>query len=108
MPLNGGRFAPFNPWDAEASPGASSGGASASAAMGFGPIHHGNDIGGSLRFGVRGTSGGKPIELCLKIVPRHVYCIRCSIKSTNEGLSSMPTHLLPRSRAANNVVPDPA
>ncbi|MDE0052115.1 MAG: amidase [Rhodospirillales bacterium] len=40
----------LNPWDEEASPGGSSGGGSAAAAMGFGPIHHGNDIGGSLRF----------------------------------------------------------
>jgi amidase len=39
-----------NPWHGDASPGGSSGGAGASAAAGFGPIHHGNDIGGSLRF----------------------------------------------------------
>jgi amidase len=40
----------WNPWNPEASPGGSSGGAGAAAAAGFGPIHHGNDIGGSLRF----------------------------------------------------------
>jgi amidase len=40
----------FNPWNSDASPGGSSGGAAAAAAAGFGAIHHGNDIGGSLRF----------------------------------------------------------
>ena len=40
----------FNPWDENASPGGSSGGGGAAAAAGFGPLHHGNDIGGSLRF----------------------------------------------------------
>ena len=39
-----------NPWNLEMSPGGSSGGAAASAASGFGAIHHGNDIAGSLRY----------------------------------------------------------
>ncbi|MBU2531228.1 MAG: amidase, partial [Alphaproteobacteria bacterium] len=40
----------INPWNDDASPGGSSGGAGAAAMMGYGPLHHGNDIGGSLRF----------------------------------------------------------
>jgi amidase len=40
----------FNPWNDRASAGGSSGGAGAATMMGFGPLAHGNDIGGSLRF----------------------------------------------------------
>ena len=39
-----------SPWHPDASPGGSSGGAGVAAAAGFGPIHHGNDIAGSLRY----------------------------------------------------------
>ena len=39
----------YSPWDDRASPGGSSGGASSACAAGIGPIHHGNDIAGSLR-----------------------------------------------------------
>jgi amidase len=40
----------INPWGEPISPGGSSGGAGAACAAGMGPLHHGNDIGGSLRF----------------------------------------------------------
>src|SRR4029453_17996706 len=40
----------ISPWHPDATPGGSSGGRGGAAAGGFGPLHHGNDIGGSLRF----------------------------------------------------------
>ena len=38
-----------NPWDLRSTPGGSSAGAGAAAAAGYGPLHIGTDIGGSLR-----------------------------------------------------------
>ena len=51
-----------NPWDLTKNPGGSSAGASAAAAAGYGPLHVGTDIGGSVRLpaGWCGVFGLKP------------------------------------------------
>ncbi|GAB2979870.1 amidase [Amycolatopsis acidiphila] len=51
-----------NPWDLSRTPGGSSAGAAAAAAAGYGPLHVGTDIGGSIRLpaGWCGLVGFKP------------------------------------------------
>ncbi|HET7865707.1 MAG TPA: amidase [Burkholderiaceae bacterium] len=51
-----------NPWDLSLNPGGSSAGAAAAAAAGYGPLHLGTDIGGSIRLpaGWCGVVGLKP------------------------------------------------
>ncbi|GAA4615922.1 amidase [Saccharopolyspora hordei] len=51
-----------NPWDLDRTPGGSSAGAGAAAAAGYGPLHVGTDIGGSVRLpaGWCGVVGFKP------------------------------------------------
>lgn len=58
-----------NPWDLRLNPGGSSAGAAAAAAAGYGPLHVGTDIGGSVRlpagwcgiFGLKPSLGRIPI-----------------------------------------------
>lgn len=58
----------LNPWSAGHTPGGSSGGAAAAVAAGIGPIAHGNDLGGSVRYpayacgvaGIRPSHGRVP------------------------------------------------
>ena len=58
-----------NPWDLASNPGGSSAGAAAAAAAGYGPLHLGTDIGGSIRlpaawcgvFGLKPSLGRIPI-----------------------------------------------
>ena len=51
-----------NPWDTHKGPGGSSAGAGAAAAAGYGPLHRGTDIGGSIRLPASwcGIVGFKP------------------------------------------------
>jgi aspartyl-tRNA(Asn)/glutamyl-tRNA(Gln) amidotransferase subunit A len=58
-----------NPWNLDKNPGGSSAGAGAAAAAGYGPLHVGTDIGGSVRlpagwcgiFGLKPSNGRVPI-----------------------------------------------
>ena len=59
-----------NPWDTTKNPGGSSAGAGAAAAAGYGPLHLGTDIGGSVRlpagwcgiFGLKPSFGRVPVD----------------------------------------------
>jgi aspartyl-tRNA(Asn)/glutamyl-tRNA(Gln) amidotransferase subunit A len=63
-----------NPWDLAANPGGSSAGAGAAGAAGFGPLHLGTDIGGSIRLpaGWCGLVGLKPSLGRVPIDPYYV------------------------------------
>ncbi len=65
--LHGRTFSPWNDW---ASAGGSSGGAAAAVMMGYGPVAHGNDIGGSLRFPAY-ACGGATVKPGLGRVPAY-------------------------------------
>src|SRR5580692_11107243 len=63
-----------NPWDLTRNPGGSSAGAAAAAAAGYGPLHLGTDIGGSVRLpaGWCGLGGFKPSLGRVPIDPPYV------------------------------------
>jgi aspartyl-tRNA(Asn)/glutamyl-tRNA(Gln) amidotransferase subunit A len=63
-----------NPWDLTKNPGGSSAGAAAAAAAGYGPLHVGTDIGGSIRIpaGWTGLFGFKPSNGRVPIDPYYV------------------------------------
>ncbi len=68
----------YNPRNRALTPGGSSGGAAAAAALGMGAIHHGNDLGGSIRYpayacgvaGIRPSFGRVPSFSTLAIDER--------------------------------------
>lgn len=63
-----------NPWDITRNPGGSSAGAGAAAGAGYGPLHLGTDIGGSVRLpaGWCGVAGFKPSFGRIPVDPPHL------------------------------------
>jgi aspartyl-tRNA(Asn)/glutamyl-tRNA(Gln) amidotransferase subunit A len=63
-----------NPWDVSKTPGGSSAGAGSAAAAGYGPLHLGTDIGGSIRLpaGWCGIYGFKPSNGRVPIDPPYI------------------------------------
>jgi Asp-tRNA(Asn)/Glu-tRNA(Gln) amidotransferase A subunit family amidase len=63
-----------NPWDLSKNPGGSSAGAGAAAAAGYGPLHLGTDIGGSIRLPAAwcGVVGFKPSAGRVPIKPPYI------------------------------------
>ncbi len=90
-----------NPWDVALNPGGSSAGAGAAAAAGYGPLHVGTDIGGSIRLpaALTGTVGFKPSNGRVPIDP--YYLGRCAgpmTRSVADAALSMATLARPDGR----------
>ncbi|TCT39896.1 amidase [Martelella mediterranea] len=95
-----------NPWDLSQNPGGSSAGAAAAGAAGFGPLHIGTDIGGSVRLpaGWTGLFGFKPT---LGRIPIHPYytgrCAGPMTRTVDDAVMVMPTITRPDWRDATSV-----
>jgi Asp-tRNA(Asn)/Glu-tRNA(Gln) amidotransferase A subunit family amidase len=80
-----------NPWDLSKTPGGSSAGAAAAAAAGYGPLHLGTDIGGSIRLpaGWCGVVGFKPSLGRIPIVPPYAGRVAGPITRTVDDAAHM-------------------
>jgi len=97
-----------NPWDLARNPGGSSAGAAAAAAAGYGPLHLGTDIGGSVRLpaGWCGVFGLKPSAGRVPIDPPYIGRVAGPItRSVADAALMMATLSLPDSRDTMSLPP---
>lgn len=90
-----------NPWDLRKNPGGSSAGAAAAAAAGYGPLHIGTDIGGSVRLpaGWCGIVGLKPSLGRIPIFPPYAGRVAGPMtRSVADAALMMATLSLPDAR----------
>lgn len=80
-----------NPWDLAKNPGGSSAGAGAAAAAGYGPLHLGTDIGGSIRLPAAwcGVVGFKPSNGRVPIRPPYLGRVAGPMTRTVEDAAAL-------------------
>jgi aspartyl-tRNA(Asn)/glutamyl-tRNA(Gln) amidotransferase subunit A len=98
-----------NPWKLSENPGGSSAGAAAAGAAGFGPLHIGTDIGGSVRLpaGWTGLFGFKPSLGRIPIDPYYVgRCAGPMTRSVMDAALAMATLTRPDWRDGTSLAPE--
>lgn len=98
-----------NPWDVTQNPGGSSAGAAAAGAAGYGPLHIGTDIGGSVRLpaGWTGLFGFKPSHGRIPVDPYYVgRCAGPMTRSVDDAAYSMTTLSRPDWRDGTSLPPN--
>ena len=97
-----------NPWNLTRNPGGSSAGAGAAAAAGYGPLHVGTDIGGSVRLpaGWCGLFGLKPSAGRVPIDPPYIGRVAGPLtRSVADGALMMATLAKPDARDYTSMPP---
>ena len=95
-----------NPWDLSKAPGGSSSGAGAAAAAGYGPLHLGTDIGGSIRLPASwcGVVGFKPSNGRVPIKPPYIGRVAGPLTRTvTDAALMMATLSLPDARDSTSL-----
>jgi aspartyl-tRNA(Asn)/glutamyl-tRNA(Gln) amidotransferase subunit A len=98
-----------NPWDVSKNPGGSSAGAGAAGAAGYGPLHLGTDIGGSVRLpaGWCGLVGLKPSAGRVPIYPPYIGRVAGPLtRNVDDAALMMATLSLPDARDYTSLPPE--
>ncbi|OLP53074.1 amidase [Rhizobium rhizosphaerae] len=98
-----------NPWDVTQNPGGSSAGAAAAGAAGYGPLHIGTDIGGSVRLpaGWTGLFGFKPSHGRIPVDPYYVgRCAGPMTRRVEDAAFAMATLSRPDWRDGTSLPPN--
>jgi Asp-tRNA(Asn)/Glu-tRNA(Gln) amidotransferase A subunit family amidase len=97
-----------NPWNLRHNPGGSSAGAAAAAAAGYGPLHVGTDIGGSVRLpaALCGLVGFKPTLGRIPIDPYYIgRCAGPMTRTVDDAAYAMAVLAQPDARDATALPP---